>query len=289
MIFIHYKFTTLLYLWTSIILLFSIYSVIVNKTRIKEIVIYNFNKIKEIFPSYIIVILLIGIQVFVPFKYMYINDDDARFVGIATTAIETNTLMEYDALTGSKYESNPPLRRALASFTLYPAVVSKLTFFPPAILSHTILPVILILLGYAIYSQIGYKILKLKREDNFIFLVLLSIINIFGNYSTRTNFTYFLIRIWQGKAILAGIAIPAIWLLFFEAKENDDLKNWGVILLIILFACMVSTIGIFLAPMSLIIISFLFSVKEKKINYLIKSLVCSLPCVMYAIIYFVFK
>ena len=74
-------------------------------------------------------------------------------------------------------------------------------------------------------SQAAMESAENLEEINQTFIdILLSIINIFGNYSIRTNFTFLLFRIWQGKAILANIMLPSIWLMIWNYIDN--IRKW---------------------------------------------------------------
>lgn len=287
MIYLHSRFTTLLYIWIGIIGGLSIVGLFFNRKRLKEIFCDSIQKIKEIPVIAIGAIVLIVIQLYVPFRYMYQNNDDARFVGIATTAIETNTLMQYDALTGKPYANVAPTRRTLAPFSLYIAVTSKLIFSEPAIVAHTIFPVVFISFGYAVYFLIAKKMLRLNREEIFIFLIFFSIINIFGFFSRFTPSAYFLRRIWQGKAMVAGIYIPLAYLLLDTAIKSGRKLDWFAIVLLSLSAAMASTIGNIMIPLALELLTTVFAIKDRKISYFLKTTICCIPNIIYSLIYLI--
>ena len=111
---------------------------------------------------------------------------------------------------------------------------------------------------------------------------------IWGNYSKRTNFTFLLFRIWQGKAVLANIIIPAVWLFFLKAvKDNFKLIDIIILISVILAGILTTTMGIGLPAISLMLLAFVFAIKDKKISYLLKSGICCLPCLVYLALYFI--
>lgn len=302
MIFLSCKFTTLLYTWSIIILGIVVISIIVNlknkkildfKNRIKDFF-KNTDKLKSIILNksnivYIIAIVLVGVQVIASVIYTHTDDDDAFYIGTASTTLYENSMYKVSAENGSNYGTTPA-RYVLAPFPLYTAIISSITHINPVIVAHIVFPPIFILLAYSIYILLAEKLFNKNKIDVSLFIILLSILYIFGNYSIRTNFTFLLFRIWQGKAILANIILPGIWLMFLNCIENEkNIINWILLLLVIISACLVSEMGIALAPLTLGILSLVFTIRDKKVSYLLKSITCIIPCIICFIIYVFIK
>ena len=294
MIFFNFKFITLLIVWIILILALMLLSIIINKSIIKE---FKKIKAKEVLKKCfnksniigIVAIILILIQAIYPIFNTYTNEDDAFFVGTATTTIYENSMYKVSAEDGGIY-GQLPSRYILAPFSMYLAVISSIINISPAIVAHSIFPPVFIILAYAVYTLLAEKLLGKDRESISIFIILLSIINIFGNYSDRTNFTYLLLRIWQGKAILAGIMLPAIWYAFLNYVEDDKkVINWVIMFITILATLLVSEMSIALAPMTLMLLAVVFSIRDKKISYLLKSVICVIPSIIYFCIYLFIK
>ena len=288
MIFMHCQFTTLLYAWTAVMVLFCIVSIFLNRKDFQKASKVFWQNLKTLPKLSVIAIVLIGLQLYVPFAFMYLNNDDSQYVAMSTTAIHTNTLMDYIAYTGAKY-TNVPAKRALSPFQLYLAVMGELVQIEPAIFAHTVFPMVLIFMGYLVYIFIAKKILKLKPDQVALFLIFISVINIFGDYSEYTQFTFFLKRVWQGKALVAGIFVPLAFLLFFDGMKQNQKKDWLALLLLMFSAALASTMGDIILPITLGLLSLLFTIKNRKISYFVKSAICCLPCIVYALIYFCLK
>ena len=97
-------------------------------------------------------------------------------------------------------------------------------------------------------------------------------------------------RIWQGKAILANIILPSIWLLFLKCvEENKGIINWLLLIITMLASCLVSSMGIPLAAITLGGLVVVFLVKDKKVSYLIKSGICVIPNIVYGLMYLIMK
>lgn len=63
------------------------------------------------------------------------NDDACYYIGLMTTTVDTDTLFQYNAYTGLEMESLY-LRRALATFEIHSAVLSKMTGIHPLIIAR---------------------------------------------------------------------------------------------------------------------------------------------------------
>ena len=278
-------------------------SIVINLTKIKDIFITIFRYIKET-PKLlaILTIILIGLQVYSYVGYMHIDDDDSFYVGTATVSVQTDTLFKYSAATGEEDVENQLSRYRLGPFPIYLAVISKIIDIHPAIVAHTILPIVFVPLVYMIYGLIGKELFKKDKKQIYYFLMTISIINIWGNYSVRTTFSFFLIRVWQGKALLASMILPLIILLFIKAEENNYKFNYCLLLFItILAGNLTTTMGIALPPMELMLLAIVYEIakinlkksKEEKtgigraIINLTKCLICCTPSIIYGIAYLI--
>lgn len=294
------SFKELVKLYTIIVASLSVLSVLVNIFNIKGIFKSILDFLKEA-PKILMIltIILIGFQVYPLIEYMHEDGDDATYVATATTAIQTNTLYKYSAQTGSEEGEHLALRYRLGPFPLYIAIVSDLIKMHPAITAHTILPIVFIPLTYMIYAVLANKLFDGNKQNVFMFLLIMCILHIWGNYSVRTNFTFLLFRIWQGKAVLANIIIPAVWLMFIIAEENDFKFGSCILLFItILGGVFTTTMGIALPPIVLMSLSLIYEISKVKYKDLtnkenlarIKNLaiccICCIPAIVYGGIYF---
>ena len=100
MTFLQCKFTTLVSVYEIILLLLSIISIILNRKNLKIFFKTNIQTIKKMPLSTILVVVLILLQVIIVFRYMHVDDDDAFFVGNATTSIASNTISKINPSTG---------------------------------------------------------------------------------------------------------------------------------------------------------------------------------------------
>ena len=284
------SFNLLYYTYLFVILCITIISIIVNIKEFKAIITNTINEIKSNSKLLMLcVIALIGLQIFISIYYTHIDDDDTIYVGTSTTTLGTNSMYIADARTGKNYNTFPK-KYALAPFSIYVSVISKCSLIHPAIIAHTVLPSVLIFLSYMVYLLIGNELFDGNKKSAILFLIILSIVNLWGNYSPKTNYSFLLFRIWQGKAILANIVIPAIWLFFLKAEKNEFKLIDCIILTIVNFAgTLTTTLGIGFPSIVLLILAIIFSIINKRKDYIAKTMLCCVPSFIIGIIYFLYN
>ncbi|MBO5372523.1 MAG: hypothetical protein J6A75_07375 [Lachnospiraceae bacterium] len=272
----------------SILVLAGI-SIILNGKRILQVITDTFLAVREFTLCIWAQLALIAGQVIFYIKYQYSNADDAFFVAAATTAIETNSIIAYNPYTGTAYESLPS-RYVLSPLYGFNAVLSKVTDTHPAIMAHMIFMLVFLLLAYAVFALIGRALFAKNMEKTGYFLIMISVLHLFAAYSERTSGLVLLIRLWQGKAILAGVLLPmilylAIRIFLLEGK----LADWILLFFLMCACCMVSSMGIMLGAIMVGILGLLFAWKHKNIRILLLLAFCCLPNLLCAGIYLVIR
>ena len=283
------SFYPLLILWLLSIGIIVGFSIKYNYKRIKEILVENIKEIKKLpILLTIIAILMVGIQAYVPFRYMHLDDDDSNFVAKATVTYQTNTLYKYTD-TGEVAQTKD-IRHELATYPIYTALISKLIMIHPAITAHTIFPVIFIPMAYLIYILIAKNLFDDNKKKIAVFTILLSFIYIWGFYSLDTNFCFLLYRIWQGKAMVANVAVPLLWLLYLEYSKSGR-KNiyWLSLIIIMAGANVLSSMAVPIMSITLFSLTLAYFIKDKKITDFLKSAVSVIPCIICAILFLILK
>ena len=293
MIYAQAKYTTLLILYTIIILSLCIVSlIIIFKKNNKETIKVSLKRIIEKGKNYskviaIICIVLIGIQMYMYVgKYTHLDDDDAYYVGTATTTLQTNSIFKYSPTTGLLKGEQTLTRYRLGAFPIYYAIISSWTKVHPAIVAHILLPVSLLMVVYSIYYLLGYELFEKDENKALMFVMLMCFINIFGNYSIRNTFSFLLFRIWQGKAILCNIIMPFIlWMLFKANEEKYSFVTGLIIFLSVIAGVFTTTMGIAFSPIMIGTLAVLYGVHNRSIKDVVKCFVCSIPSIVYGILY----
>ncbi len=300
------SFNSLYNVCIEIIFLLCIISIIINRNEFKNVFVDIKNNIKNT-PKLLTLacFIIIFIQCFVVFKYMHIDEDDSNFVAKATISLQTNTLYVYSD-TGT-VNSTFPVRYVFSPFPVYTAAVAKFTDYHPTAIAHTAFSVMILILIYINFYLLGMKLFNDNKKDALLFLFFVNVIYIFGDITFHSNFRFALVRLWQGKAVLGNLIIPSLIVIYDSFVQGDTkLPYWICLLITMWSACLVSTMGLALAPLMLggltIVHCFRilnFNRKSKKgdftkailsfVNLGFKSLICCAPNVLYAIMYAIKK
>lgn len=183
--------------------------------------------------EWLLFLALLGFQLYRAAAYASFDGDDAYYVVESLIAQQADTM--YSILPYTGRHTGLDIRHALAVFPMWIAFVADKSHIHATILSHTILPLILIPLSYLVYYEIGRALFREKpeadirsagsRENLPVFMILMAMFQIFGNVSIYTNETFFLTRTWQGKAVAGSLVIPALLWLFLLLYQDRDRQH----------------------------------------------------------------
>ena len=246
---------------------------------------------------WILFFALLGFQLYKAVAFASFDGDDAYYVVESLIAQESDVMYRILPYTGRPTDLD--VRHALAVFPMWVAFVSVRAGVHATIVSHVVLPLVLIPLTYLLYFEIG-RLLFDSREKLPVFMIIMGMFQIFGNVSIYTNETFFLTRTWQGKAVAGALVIPAlIWvflLLFGEEKEEIDgsvIKYrakgglWLLFVLIHMTAGVCSSIAVFLSCILTALTAFFLAAVKRDIKILLKMGAACVPSVIYMGIYVV--
>lgn len=289
--------TKLMTIYSLIIGTLSIISLILNAKRVKEIFKEFISNIKEM-PKLltILLIVLIGMQSLVYVKYGHINDDDAFYVATATTSVQTDTLFKYSSRIGTEKPVEQVLMRyRLGPFPMYYAIMSKALNIHPAIVAHFIIPIIFIPIVYMVYWLFAKYLFKDNKKSALMFMLFIVVLHIFSYYSGKNNFIVAMLRIWQGKCMLASIILPFLLVLYVYMENSSSKLCAYISLLLTAFAgTFTTTMAIAMVPVTLMLLTVVYEFvkvvnKQTKFSKSIKSvmisLTCCMPCFIYGLMY----
>ena len=238
---------------------------------------------------YILAFLIIAYQMSIYIFGMHLDEDDARWIAEANDALVKNRMYLHNPATGEYIGRfvGEMQKDAFSPWGMYIAVLSRNTMIRAAVIAHTVYPPILLGLSYITYDLIGRNLFKGKTERG-LFLLFVSLINMFmvGNAYTQSVFT--LTRIWQGKAVVAAVMIPLFLYLLLRVQTEDTVMNWLWFGIAGCACCLFSGMGI---AISLIMIAVygLYAVvcrRWKRLPLLIAGL---LPSLLFGFFYFQMK
>ena len=239
--------------------------------------------------QWLLVFILLVFQLVMAVTHASFDGDDAYYVVHSLVTDETDTLYRILPYTG--FSTSLDMRHAMAVFPIWIAYLARMSGIHATIVSHSILPLVLIPLTYLIYYEIGKVLFREKEEQLPTYMIYICLLQIFGNVSIYTNATFLLMRTWQGKSMLANVVIPAIFMVVLWLFEGEPSKRgkrnslWFLLFFINVVAAMMSTASVFLNTMLIGIMGLVLCVQEKNIKILLKMAGCCIPSVVYALLY----
>lgn len=251
--------------------------------------------------EWLLFLLLLGFQLYKAVAYASFDGDDAYYVAASLIAQQADTMYTILPLTGR--HTGLDIRHALAVFPMWIAFVAQKSHIHATILSHTIMPLVLIPLTYLVYYEIGRLLFgrpdrqaKAERsgENLPLFMILMAVFQIFGNVSIYTNETFFLTRTWQGKAVAGSLVIPALlWLfllLYSGRKKGAAAERAGIWLLLVcvnITAGICSSIAVFLVSILMAVAAFCLAIVERDYKVLFKMGAACIPNAFYVLTYLI--
>lgn len=220
------------------------------------------------------------------------DGDDAYYVVeslLAQQADVMNTILPY---TGNS--TSLDIRHALAVITMWIGFIAKVSGIHATIVSHSVIPLLFIPLVYLVYAQIGKVLFKDKKEMVPVFLIIVSFLMMFGNVSHYTPATFFLMRTWQGKAMVGNLVFPMIFWIFLEMYENVNASNkeisaaylWIMLALVNMLSGMCSAMGVIFGNGIIALLSLLLLIFSRNWKVILGAFFCMIPNLIYLALYF---
>ncbi len=230
------------------------------------------------------------------------DGDDAYYVVeslLAQQADVMNTILPY---TGTS--TSLDIRHALAVITMWIAFLAKESSVHATIVSHSIVPLFVIPLVYLVYVEIGRVLFRDRQQVIPVFMIIVSFLLMFGNVSIYTPATFFLMRTWQGKALVANLVFPMIFWLFLWMFEDAKMSSgalrkekeweqprrevcpWIILAFVNMLSGMCSSMGVIFGTGLVGILTLILTGYTKKIKMIGRAALCVVPNVVYLAIYF---
>ena len=236
---------------------------------------------------FFLVALVILIQCLIVVCYQDTTVDAAYYVGMVSTSLYTDTLGRYNPYTGLIYETFQA-RYVFSTYPMHNAVWCQILGMHPIVQAKIVMPVFNVLVSNLIIYHIGKRLFHGGRKQADLMVCFVCLMQLF-TYTVYTPGFFFFTRNYEGKSILANIVFPLILYcsIWFWQRPKD--KNvWIVLLLISLGGVAISGSSIILpVAVSAGILPVLAARKQAKaLGFWI---LCMLPSLLYAGIYFAEK
>ncbi len=238
--------------------------------------------------GWVIFFLIVFFQMAYAVLYEYYDGDDAYYIAVAVLTEEFDTMYLRDAYSGYIYPLDA--RHAFSPTPIYQAWLSRLSGIAPAVVAHSVLAPVWLMFMYCIYGQIGSRLLWHKKNYKPAFMILLAIWFMYGNISLYTSETFAMTRTWQGKGLMAGMILPALFLcLIYLAKERVSQGMWLLFICVCMSAVFATSISFMLIPTITGAASVLIGIRKKSVRSAAEIFLCCTPCLLLAVCYMIVR
>ncbi len=246
-------------------------------------------KQRKISVYFLVAAALILFQLVAASFLAHMDADDAFYVATATTAVHTDTIFSVNPYTGYEYV-HLPSRYVLSPFPVFLAVISSLCGFHPAIVAHVIFPALFIFMAYVVLYQYAKKWFPEEQDARGIFLIFCAAVIWFSGYSIYNSENFQMIRIWQGKACMASVFLPLLlYLGMCIIMEKQREYSWIMLLLADISCCLLSSMGIMLACIMLVILLVMGLVRYRDLQRAACTALCCLPSLILGAVYIMIR
>ena len=240
--------------------------------------------------------LLLAVQMVLAVVMSSFDGDDAYYVVeslLAQQADVMNTILPY---TGGS--TSLDVRHCFAVITMWIAFVAKGSGIHSTIVSHSIIPLLMIPFVYLVYVEIGRILFRRRQEIIPVFMIVVSFLMIFGNVSHYTPATFFLMRTWQGKALVSNLVFPLMLWIFLWLLEDvretvanvhltmtQKIAPWFILALINMLSGICSSMGIIFGGGLVALYTLVLLFFKRKWTVLLGAFVSMIPSVLYLLVY----
>ncbi len=281
------SFKLLTWVFAVFIVIFSSVSAVLGRKVLKEC--FSDLKNKEALVLKVVFVLFVILQVVMRLCQQISDGDDAFYIATATNSYTSGTMNHVQPYTGMATD-DIDIRHAFASAPTWLTFLSKITMIHPAIMGHSILAPMLIVLHYLVILEIGELFFENKKNEKYLFASLVALFNMYGYVSIYTPQTFFLTRTWQGKSIFANLFLPMLLLILLwlgDKTREIRIENVQYILAgIIMFAgSSMTTMAVVLLPMVFMLGILFLAIYRKEPWMLLKGAVACVPVGMVGLLY----
>ena len=232
--------------------------------------------------------LIVLFQMAYAVVYEYYDGDDAYYIATSVITNTFDTMYLRDAYTGYIYPLD--VRHAFSPTPVYQAWLSRLSGIAPAVVAHTVLAWVWLGFMYCVYGQIASRILWNRKNYKPVFMILIAVWFLYGNVSLYTTETFAMTRIWQGKGLMAGMVLPAMFLcLLYLAQESVSQGMWLLFVCVCLSAVFATSVAFMVIPTITGIAAVMIGIKKKSIRYGADLFLCCVPCLLLAVCFFIVR
>ena len=238
-------------------------------------------------------LVILGIMIVMSFVMAYYDGDDSYYVAAAAEGINSDSMYKKEPYTGYPIES--PYRYLFAPFPMWIAFLSKLSGIGVSAMAHSFIPWCMILLVFAVMYILSGYLFKEDGKKRGLFMFFVSVLIMFGDYSIHTPENFLLARSRQGKAALASLILPFMFVLIYGIiRDFNECKKVHPVRLIMvmltgLAGSLCSTLGGVLCVCLVLTGSLCMLLTYRKFKYPFLMAVFSMPCLIFPVLFLVMR
>lgn len=124
------------------------------------------------------------------------------------TTLETDSIYQYNSLTGQRIEEGMPIRQQLLTLPFFLAFLSKWLSVDVPLLVYRFFPCFVLLLSLLVYGRWAEFLFPSQRKKQSGFLFLVSFLILAGDYAKLSPAALLLHQGFTGNALCAGVILP---------------------------------------------------------------------------------
>ncbi|MDD3206814.1 MAG: DUF6077 domain-containing protein [Lachnospiraceae bacterium] len=237
---------------------------------------------------------LVGFQLYKTIFYQFHDGDDALYAVHSVITWQNNNMYMRTAYTGES--SVLDVRHAFSAAPVFISFLAGASGIHPTIVTHVLYASAVLLLFYLLIKLIADILVEKQYVP--IFLIFVSLMNLFGNDNIYMSSTFLLTRTSQGKAFLGNIipaaAILGLLLVWRNLKESDSKVTvnqtnsfvpWILLSCVMITAVYTSLMGLMLAALLIGGTTVLLACFYKKPKLLIPCILSMVPLFVIGLLY----
>ncbi len=216
---------------------------------------------KHKYSPFLIGTIILGALIIAVLAVLVHSDaDDSFYLAQSSSALYSGRINPYEQSTGiSSLPDQTPY--AYVGYEIWTAVICRIFNINTAVLYHSLLPALFMLMHFLVMYDIGKALFKDRAA---VFLMLIMIFDLMGGYSIYSQGAFVMLRLWQGKSVLVNVIMPFLMLVFIKILKQGRSNKYDKIMLyvILLSGMFISAVGIYLIPIEYAIFFIVFFIRR---------------------------
>ena len=224
----------------------------------------------------------------VSYGTLFTDADDSRFLVNAGDILRTNRILSTDPVTGGPIDAGYRdfKKDLVGQWSAFIALGAKLAGVEATVFAHTVYPFIAFLLTFSIYwILLGESDVvtgkKPSTTDRSLAMILLVFFMIYGDYSSHSQETMSIIRVWQGKATMALFGtLTVIYVFSLIHRDEKKISYFILLLLINISMILMSSMGVVVGTLIIGAYGLYTAIAKRSVKTLIFSALVCVPNAM---------